>query len=308
MIKQRYARYCNLKLILIFTVIYGHLIEDLTDTSYIAEILYRGIYFVHMPLFSFMSGLFVKSKKDCSSQLVKLLKTYIPCQLLAVILSWGRVELFTPWWHLWYLLSTCIWLAAGWVWLKWGRDSCKTAVILFCAVLGCAVGFLPRVGRVMSLSRTAVFLPYFMAGVMSDPRRITEDNKTLAAVCAIVALILTVTAGRTIPTEFLYQAEAYGSNTEVIYRIVCYITGGFAIVAALTFAPNRRYFFTKLGTDTMPVYLLHAPIVLLVRRLEMDWCLCIPAAAVIIVIIYRITRWYGGLYRITGRPKRGDSG
>lgn len=58
MVKLRDAQYCNLKLLLIFLVIYGHLIEPGIRNSEVLMVQYRWIYMVHMPLFCFLSGFF----------------------------------------------------------------------------------------------------------------------------------------------------------------------------------------------------------------------------------------------------------
>lgn len=71
MIKLREAKYCNLKLFLIFLVIYGHLIEPRIWESNILMEQYRWIYLIHMPLFSFLSGLFINKEKDCGGQFTR---------------------------------------------------------------------------------------------------------------------------------------------------------------------------------------------------------------------------------------------
>lgn len=58
MIKLREARYCNLKLLLIFLVIYGHTIETQIWHNTVLMTQYKFIYLVHMPLFAFLSGLY----------------------------------------------------------------------------------------------------------------------------------------------------------------------------------------------------------------------------------------------------------
>ena len=68
MIRSREALYCNLKLFLIFLVVYGHLIEGAIGQSERFALQYRIIYLFHMPLFVFLTGLFLKSKEQCASQ------------------------------------------------------------------------------------------------------------------------------------------------------------------------------------------------------------------------------------------------
>lgn len=55
-LKKRDADYCNLKFVLMFLVVYGHLIEGRMEESVFLTQVYRLIYTVHMPLFLFLSG------------------------------------------------------------------------------------------------------------------------------------------------------------------------------------------------------------------------------------------------------------
>lgn len=162
MIKLRDAKYCNVKLFLIFLVIYGHLIEPWIDRSNVLLQQYRWIYFFHMPLFVFLSGLFIHTEKECLVALRKVFPLYVVLQMLAALLGRGEVKLLTPYWHLWYLLSYCSWLGLTWLWFRFMRGRRKILILVGTVIVGCFVGYLPFVGRMFSLSRTFVFLPYFL--------------------------------------------------------------------------------------------------------------------------------------------------
>jgi len=142
LVKLRNARYCNLKLFLIFLVVYGHLIEPNIYSSDCVMFQYRMIYFIHMPLFSFVSGLFIKSEKNCRSQLSKTFPLYIVLQTLHVIFGKGTVKFFTPWWHLWYLLSYCTWLCMTWIWYRLCNSKGKLIILLCSLAVGCLAGHL----------------------------------------------------------------------------------------------------------------------------------------------------------------------
>ena len=118
MVKLRDARYCNIKLLLIFLVIYGHLIEPGIWQSKVLMTQYKWIYLFHMPLFCFLSGLFLNDSKACARQLIKMLSVYIVLQVLAVCFGKDKVKPATPYWHLWYLLSYCAWAGFGWLWFR----------------------------------------------------------------------------------------------------------------------------------------------------------------------------------------------
>jgi hypothetical protein len=60
-IKYRYPYFSNLKFILIFLVILGHLIEKYIYVNHDLYTIYTVIYMVHMPLFAFISSYFSKT-------------------------------------------------------------------------------------------------------------------------------------------------------------------------------------------------------------------------------------------------------
>jgi hypothetical protein len=60
-VKKRDPYFSNLKFILIFLVILGHLMEKHIYTNHDLYIIYTAIYMVHMPLFAFISGYFSKN-------------------------------------------------------------------------------------------------------------------------------------------------------------------------------------------------------------------------------------------------------
>ena len=125
MVKLREAQYCNLKFFLIFLVVYGHLIEPRIGDSAILLVQYRWIYLIHMPLFSFLSGLFINQEKDCKAQFTKTFPLYIFLQTVAVLIGNGAIKPITPFWHLWYLLSYCTWICFAWLWFRFGKGKCE---------------------------------------------------------------------------------------------------------------------------------------------------------------------------------------
>ena len=60
----------NLKAVLIFLVVFGHLIEPYRQTGSIITFLYYICYILHMPIFVFVSGYFFNEK--IKQQLAKI--------------------------------------------------------------------------------------------------------------------------------------------------------------------------------------------------------------------------------------------
>lgn len=320
-LKRRDADYCNLKFILMFLVVYGHLIEGRLEESALLTQIYRLIYTVHMPLFLFLSGLFMKGEARCRQQMKQMLSYYIVLQtcivVWAAVFSEGEYSVLVPVWHLWYLLSLGCMAALGLLWYRFIRrlpkadsGAVKLGVLIFLVAFACMAGDMPFIGRFLSLSRTIVFLPYFFAGLFC-PADVSWRKYRGVGMAALVWFgLLYHTLGRYIPTDFFYQADAYGS--ELLFhggfcRLLCYGMACGLGLFLLSFTTWRRVWFSKIGANTLAVYLLHAPIVRMFDRVEMPTGLFVCSAPFlafyIIFFLHKAFQWTGQMYviRLTGR-------
>ncbi len=305
MVKLREARYCNLKLLLIFLVIYGHLIEPGIRSSGAWMEQYRGIYFVHMPLFAFLSGLFLSDCRGCGTQLKKILPLYALLQSVAVILGKGAVKPLTPYWHLWYLLSLSCWTALAWLWFRFGKGRGKFLILLLALAAGCCAGYSGSVGRWLSLSRTTVFFPYFWMGLICPKELPWRKLRTVGAVGLGICLLLIFTVSRKIPTTFLYQADPFGTIKSGIWlRLLCYLIGILLGLFLLTWIPERRFAFTKAGANTMAPYVFHAPFVKALRTWNCPAWVYALATALFLYLVFKLLQWHGAMYGIVGSERR----
>lgn len=303
MVKFRQARYCNLKLILIFLVVYGHWIEPGIGSSKIKYIQYWWIYVLHMPLFTFLSGLFLREEKDCIRQVKRLLPLYCILQLPMSFFSKGNFDILEPFWHLWYLLSFCTWAVLGWLglWLckKW---HVSPLVILAVAILaGTFGGYLSFLDRILSGSRTIVFFPFFWLGLICGQDIPWQKYRMWGVAALGVAATVSLLWGSRIPADFLYHAKPYGAMEEGAgLRLLCYVLSSAMGFFLLTMIPDKRLPCTKGGADTMPAYLLHALIVGFLREIEVHWIVCMLLSGELIYIIYKVMQWYEPLYGVIG--------
>lgn len=305
MVKLRAAGYCNLKLLLILSVVYGHWIEPWIWGSEGLRLQYQSIYLVHMPLFAFLSGLFLRRKEDCLRSVKRTMPVYLICQTLAVLLGGGQVKVLTPWWHLWYLLSMVFWAGAGWLWFRFGRRKGGGAILLISLALGCLSGFVPWLDRTLSGSRTVVFFPYFWAGLMMKPEFDWKRLRPLSLLALVVAAIPAAWVLDHAGVTFLYHAAPFGRvENGALLRLACYGVGFASGLFLLAWVPNRRFPFTRAGADTMMVYLLHAPLVAALRAFELQECAYLPASVGLIFVMNQIFRWSGNLYGIVPGERR----
>lgn len=306
MVKLRDARYCNLKLLLIFLVIYGHLIEPGIYQSKVLMTQYKWIYLFHMPLFSFLSGLFLQNSKACGRQIIKMLSLYIVLQTVAVLLGNGKVKLLTPYWHLWYLLSYSAWAGLGWLWFRFFRGKGRIVILTLSIFVGCLAGLHPGIGREHSLSRTLVFLPFFWMGLICNHQFRWERLRIVSVPAIAVAILVMLQWGDRISAVFLYQAAPYGKLCNgVELRLLCYLLGTLLCMILLAFIPRKRFPFTRAGADTMPAYLIHAPIVLKIRELDILWPYHLLISGAILYAAYKLLQWHSRLYGIVPTERRG---
>ena len=269
---------------------------------------YRWIYLIHMPLFGFLSGLFINREEDCKAQLFRTFPLYILLQAAAVLFGNGTAKPFTPWWHLWYLLSDCSWLCFAWLWFRFGKGKCRFVILICSIITGCIAGLIPFIGRAFSLSRTLVFFPYFWTGVIFSPSFNWKKLRFIGFVALIAASIIMVYIGEKIPVVFLYQAASYKSRNGIALRLICYLLGGLLGLFLLTASPIRRLPFSKMGANTMPAYLLHAPIVLYLRKLDIPWQFHILLAVTFLYTVHLLTKWHGTIYGIIPKKRRNTGG
>lgn len=319
-IGKRDAAFCNIKVLLLYLVVYGHLIEARIQDSAVLLWQYRVIYGVHMPLFAFLSGMFLKGEERCLAQMKKAAAYYACFQAAAMVPAWiggGSASFAVPVWHLWYLLSLCCWAGMGLVLSFLERRSAvirdawnkkrkgKTLIMAACVGVACVAGNIQAIGRTFSLSRTIVFWPYVLAGreFPGDIRR--KRYRISAALGGILALALLAALGDRMPVELLYQADSYralGVEDGFWLRLASYIIGAGLGALLLIFMPERRLGVSKVGADTLWIYILHAPLVALIRNVSLEpleFLVTAPFAALaVIALLYEAGRWKGRLYRI----------
>lgn len=301
-IASRKAFYCNVKVVLIFLVIYGHLIETRVEDSAILMWQYRLIYSVHMPLFALISGMFLKNAEACISQFKSALKYYLICQMIYMTMSLlagnKQPSFFVPYWYLWYLLSLSFWalicrLTAG---IK--RNPVRVMLICACVVIACFSGNMDCIGRFLSLSRTICFLPYVLFGQMLPIDTRFSDYKMESSIGGIVSLVLLIIVAPMLPIDFSWLATSY-ETTQVLFaegfRMVSYVIAFGLIFLLLSVIPIKRLIFSKAGTDTLWVYLMHGPIVQVFRDIEMRlgyFIIFAPImATAVYFMLYELCRW-----------------
>lgn len=79
----------TLKFVLIFLVVFGHVLEVNYPPGSVNRGIYNFIYSFHMPLFVFISGRFshIKNRANYKKGIIRLLETYVAFQVIRTILT-----------------------------------------------------------------------------------------------------------------------------------------------------------------------------------------------------------------------------
>lgn len=266
---KRNAFFDNAKLLLIFLVVFGHMIQPFVEDSPKLNTLYMWVYTFHMPAFIFLSGFFAKGSgnKEYIIKLVKkLLVPYLIFQLIYTCYYFfiGKedfaVDLFYPHWSLWFLFSLFCWH----ILLFWFKKMPPILSLAIAVQIGILVGYFGQIGHAFSLSRTFVFFPFFLLGYWLTEKHLMwlKDKRV-----KIVSLIIMATVAVLIyyapdfNSGWLLASKSYSDLGMPEYggfaRLLVYLTATTMAFSVLAWVPKKQFHITKLGARTLYVYLLH---------------------------------------------------
>src|SRR5690625_3522273 len=177
MYMKRNPYFDNARLLLIFLVFFGHMIQPFTSQHHQIETIYTWIYTFHMPAFIFLAGFFAKGSgtfEYIGNLAKKLLIPYLIFQVLYTGYyfwigknNWLTDHIFYPHWSLWFLVSLFCWHL---LLILYKRMPFYVGLTIALAS-GILIGYFDQVEHTFSLSRTFVFFPFFLLGFY-----VTEDH------------------------------------------------------------------------------------------------------------------------------------
>ncbi|MEH7308774.1 acyltransferase family protein, partial [Neobacillus drentensis] len=266
----------NAKFILIFLVVFGHLISPLKEQDGILFTLYTVIFLFHMPAFIFISGYFAKGYKKKGyllKAIKKILLPYFIFQLLYSIYYYlngqeARIEIdfLNPHWSLWFLLSLFCWNLLLYVFARF-----RWMGFCFAIGLGIAIGFIDDVGSYLSLSRTFVFFPYFLLGYLLNGDHLKKAIRSKYSLPIGLAIILGtfLSLGFSFPHDavpWLLGDTSYANMgveewSDGLFRGAQYLLTLIVVFGFMTIIPSTSFRISEIGERTLYVYLLHGFIV-----------------------------------------------
>lgn len=268
--------FLNLRFLLIVCVFIGNAIEPLITRMEGIHSLYMWIFTFHMPLFVFVTGYFAKSNLSGEAGRKVLLQISFQYVIFQSIYSLLDVTVFqvnhihhsffAPYLLLWFLASHI-----GWRLLLLMMRKCTPVQQLAISItLGVVVGYLQMDGTWLSISRTFVFLPFFIAGYHFSFEKIeqlfTLKTRAIAMSASILLFVVIALTGADISPGWLYGSMTYGQLGHHewyagMYRFTLYLLQIVAGAAFLSFVPKGASLLTDYGRRTLYVFLLHGFII-----------------------------------------------
>ncbi|AJD90785.1 hypothetical protein JMA_14680 [Jeotgalibacillus malaysiensis] len=273
----------NAKFILIFLVVFGHAIQSSIQEDPILMTTYQTIYFFHMPAFILIAGYFAKAnyiKGLFVKLLKKLIVPYLIFQLIYTIYYYFlrnennlEIDPLNPQWALWFLVSLFFWsllliLFVDVLKLKW------KAAMLISIILGVVIGFVNDYTSTLSLSRTFVFFPFFLAGHYLSRDFFSQLKSRKMMILSVVSLVIVFISIYLLPdwsSRWLFGSHSYedlGTPVEAspMLRLLIYGVSFWLVIAFFSLAPVAKTFFTRWGLNTLYVYLFHGFIIQFYRE------------------------------------------
>lgn len=277
---KRDAFFDNAKFILIFLVVFGHMIQPFTDEKVI-EVMYDFIYIFHMPAFILLSGFFAKGIGKVGYVWDLFRKLIVPYLIFQILYSgyyfmigdsgWQTVW-YEPHWALWFLLSLFCWHLLLIVFKKIP----SYVGLMFAVGIGLFVGYVDAVGHEFSLSRTFVFFPFFLLGYWLSKEKLMKLTQPVVKVSAIAlaaAVIIVLSVSPSLPTDWLLGSFSYQDMGQPVwgamFRLGVYLLAILLASSLFAWVPRKTYRWTKLGKQTLYVYLLHGVFIQFFR--EAGW-------------------------------------
>lgn len=302
-LKQRIYKYDNVKALLIFLVVLGHMTTDYVSDSELVRWTTLWIYSFHMPAFIFISGLVHKQyitekraslgiKGETRLRWDKVLGFFLCGYALKVFLQFTRTLMGqNPLWHWieepgipWYLFVMAEYELFFYVMRRIDGKTKPWVMLTGAFALSAVIGYFPAVGDTFCLSRMINFLPIYMLGYYLDMRTFLgfiEQKKWKYA--GGVVIVLSLITCRMLPwgayslrkwftgrRSYEFLADFFG-GAAITYgwaiRIGIWLIAIIITLAIIAVIPDKDLgFITVTGARTLNVYFWHRPVCYLFRN------------------------------------------
>lgn len=324
--RKRWYRADNIRWLMLFNVIAEHMLTQTNLITYkeaynwIIVVIVCWSRMITMPTFCFISGYFSKKGDKCyKSAIFDFLIPYIIFDtIFALIFGFGSdadaagyYNIFTATFAYWYLVCMFAW--------KLVTKALQQIryIVPLSIVAALLVGMCGNVGPFLCLSRTIVFLPYYVIGMKMSREQVAKlENLPKLPVLIVTLAVMAVWGWLNVhsqevfasvfgvadhtPVEFIdfyYNDQGfayYGMSafTGILFRALGYVVSGLLIVCLYCLVPDRSLpIIREGGTRTMVPYLLHTYFIIYSGYLYtyvpvLDaWYIAVPVAIVMAVAL-----------------------
>ena len=266
--------YDNTKFLMIFLVVFGHMLEPLAGQGGLVRALYMSIYSFHMPVFVLLCGLLTKPdpQGDQSAKIIQsLLVPFLAFTLLYELfnlLTTGRISHYSiglqPYWLLWFLFSLFCWrlLAPFFMKLKYPLPTAFA--------LALAAGYSDQIGYFLGLSRTLFFFPFFLVGqqMVVSGFNVSAWRQRLPRylpIAVVAANFLFFLIADDFSARWLFGSVSYatlGAETFGAFaRLGVYGLSLATAAAVLLLIPQEKTWMSERGANSLHVYAWHGFVV-----------------------------------------------
>ncbi len=292
----------NLRFFLIILVVIGHFLSQLIKIKEL-KYLYYIIHIFHMPCFVFVSGYVSKHVHKNGIFNTRKIMSLFWMFLLFKIGNYicygmnGKLNLFYVKDAPWYLLSLTFWTML----IPFFEKCNKTLVLISTILLALICGYDSSIGSFLVLSRTIVFLPFFILGFYTTKEHLDKLLNLRLRIPAILLfcgsfLLLTMIYPYVKPfVKIVFAGSSYATifkkywHYGAIIRLIWYGLASIFTISFLLLVPRVKLSFTVLGERTLPVYILHIFIRnRLVAHGFFAWLLGMPKLIILMIIPFCI--------------------
>lgn len=273
-VKRDYS-FDNIRFLLIFLVVFAHLLEIVAPFDG-KNLIYQVIYSFHMPAFLFLLGYYVNySPKRI---VFRWAVPYLIFQSLYLLFA-GNVlgssaswQYTTPYWLLWYLLAGVFYQLLIPLYDVKSKAG-QAAVLTVCVAMALLAGLDKSVGYYLSLSRFFVFQPWFVLGFYCRKHAVPEKLSggkwywpiTILSTVLVAVSVLALPVLK-LPNNLLYGSYAYSASNGTLWMraVTMGMAFGWLLYLFVAMKPllNRPIpCITSIGQNTLPIFLLHGFVV-----------------------------------------------
>ena len=300
--KQRIYKYDNVKALLIFLVVIGHMTTDYVSDSFLVRWTTLWIYTFHMPAFIFISGLVHKhyiteeraalgAKGETRMRWDKVWGFFLCGYGLKIFLQFTRTLMGqNPTWHWieepgipWYLFVMAEYEMLFYFMRRIDEKAKPWMMITGAFALSAVIGYFPAIGDAFCLARMINFLPIYMIGYYLDMKTFPEMiDKTKYRVIAAVIVFVSLAAcclgpwdmyalrkwftGRR-SYEFLSDFFPFAMTWGWAMRLLIWAVAIAITLSIIILIPDRDMgYVTTTGSRTLNIYFWHRPVCYLFRN------------------------------------------